>query len=159
MNTAWISNASVEKLIAEANRAFPLETGGILMGYIVGNEIIISELIGAGPDASHRTHSFKPDYAYQEAEVARLYEASSRKWTYLGDWHTHPRQKSPALSSKDIQTLDRIARSRKARIATPLMLISSGQPDAWKLNIWQWRRGKLFRSRSQAMPLQPLRVY
>jgi integrative and conjugative element protein (TIGR02256 family) len=158
MNTAWISNTSADILLAETDRTFPLETGGVLMGYVTGKELVISEIIGPGPDAIHRTHSFTPDYAYQEIEVARIYEASCRKWTYLGDWHSHPRQKWPNLSAKDIQTLHRIGRSKKARIAAPLMLISSGQPTAWKLNIWQWQPGKLFRSRSRAVPLS-VKIY
>jgi len=158
MNTAWISNASVDVLLAEADRTFPLETGGILMGYVAGNELVISEIIGPGPDAIHRTHSFIPDYAYQDNEVARLYEASCRKWTYLGDWHSHPRQKLPNLSAKDIETLHRIARSKTARIAIPLMLLSSGQPAAWKLNVWQWQPGQLFRLKSRAVPI-PVKMY
>jgi integrative and conjugative element protein (TIGR02256 family) len=153
MNTVWISNTSVNILLAEADRTFPLETGGVLMGYATGKKIVISEIIGPGPDAIHRTHSFIPDYTYQEIEVARSYEASCRKWTYLGDWHTHPRQKWPSLSAKDMQTLHRIARSKKARMAAPLMLLSSGQPNAWKLNAWQWQSGKLFRFKSRIVPL------
>jgi integrative and conjugative element protein (TIGR02256 family) len=153
MNTAWISNTSVDILLSEADRTFPLESGGILMGYVAEEELVISEIIGPGPDAIHRAYSFTPDYAYQEFEAARSYEESGRKWTYLGDWHSHPRQKWPNLSAKDIQTLHRIARSKKARLATPLMLISSGQPAAWKLTIWQWQPGRLFRSKSQAVPL------
>jgi len=159
MSTAWISNASADMLFAEADRTFPLETGGILMGYPTGNEIIISEIIGPGPQAIHCAHSFTPDYEYQEAEVARLYATSYRKWTYLGDWHTHPRQKFPDLSAKDIQTLQRIAGSKKARVATPIMLLSSGQPTAWKLNIWQWQPGKLFKSKARPVPLAPVKVF
>lgn len=152
MNTAWISNTLVDTLLAEVDRTFPLETGGVLMGYLAREELVISEIIGPGPNAVHRTHSFTPDYTYQEIEVARLYEESNRKCTYLGDWHSHPRQKWPNLSAKDIQTLHRIARSKKARITTPLMLLLSGQPTSWKLNIWQWQPGKLFRFPSRVAP-------
>jgi integrative and conjugative element protein (TIGR02256 family) len=158
MNIVWISNILVERLFAEADRVFPLETGGVLMGYVAGEETVISEIIGPGPNAVHRVYSFAPDYSHHEIEVARLYQASCRKWTYLGDWHSHPRQKTPDLSIKDVQTLRHIARSKKARMAFPLMMISSGQPNGWKLNVWQLETGKIFSLKSRVVHL-PIKAY
>ena len=79
-------------MVGEAQRAYPQESGGILMGYWVvqPTEAVITDVIGPGPGAIHRDTSFLPDAEYQADQVARRYEASGRLHTYLGDWHSHP---------------------------------------------------------------------
>lgn len=122
----------------EADRVFPLETGGILIGcWTSEHSASIEQHIGPGPRAIHKRSSFAPDYDYHEAEVARLYEQSLGRLTYLGDWHTHPRGGS-YLSPRDRATLRRIAKSREARTPTPLMAIMSGG-DPWKFAVWSGR--------------------
>jgi len=153
MNVAWISRLTVEAMLAEADRRFPLETGGILMGYISNQDIVITDAIGPGRAAIHSRYSFTPDQDYHETEIARLYESSNRKWVYLGDWHSHPNQFRPSMSRKDIETLRRIARFRKARIVRPLMFIFGGEPDSWTPSIWQWEPGKFLRSKGKPVPL------
>lgn len=135
----WIAHRLRNKLISEADRTFPSETGGVLAGYWVKDEAVISDATGPGPNAIHRADWFAPDCSFHETEIAKIYEASGRKWTYLGDWHSHPLQITPTLSSQDQKTLRRIAHSRNARASTPLMLILSGQPQEWKFAVWQWQ--------------------
>src|SRR6266850_2017521 len=115
MISAWISQSLVDKLCCEANDKFPLETGGILMGYFSQQEVVITAIAGPGQNAIHKQNAFAPDYVFHQKEVARLYAASGQRWIYLGDWHSHPKQRIPSLSAKDLQTLRRIAKSRPAR--------------------------------------------
>jgi integrative and conjugative element protein (TIGR02256 family) len=147
MSVTWISNTLREALFSEVERAFPLETGGILMGYATENISVISTIIGPGPEAIHGPNSFAPDYDYHESEVARVYESSQRKWSYLGDWHSHPRQIHASLSKKDIQTLRRIASFKEARVNRPLMLIVTGEPSIWTINVWRWKRKRFLTGR------------
>jgi integrative and conjugative element protein (TIGR02256 family) len=147
MNIAWFSKRLIKTLISEANRKFPLETGGILIGYIVKNESWIMNVIGPGPKAIHETHSFIPDYDYHDTQIAKQYTKSHFQWKYLGDWHSHPRQKEPNLSSKDRETLTRIAQFKEARIQSPHMLILHGEKYEWEFAVWQFRKRRLFRSK------------
>ena len=133
----------MDRLIVEVDATFPLETGGVLMGYVHGGDCIVTAIVGPGPNAVHHECTFTPDYEYQEMEVANIYVSSGRRWTYLGDWHSHPRQRMPSLSPKDIRTLKCIARYKGARIAQPIMLLLAGEPDDWSLNVWQWKPSKL----------------
>ena len=137
---AVVLNSVVARILEEAKRKYPLETGGILMGYWSSyTECFITEMIGPGPMARHGRAKFEPDYGFQEKEVASVYELSGRCYAYLGDWHTHP-DGGDKLSVKDRATLEQIANSHAARCANPLMLLAAGKSE-WHLRLWQWGGG------------------
>jgi integrative and conjugative element protein (TIGR02256 family) len=140
LKIALISSADVMRLVDDAKQKCPRETGGILMGYYSSmEECSIIEIIGPGPKARHGHFNFDPDYQFQEKEVAAVYEASGRRHSYLGDWHTHPRG-SDSLSSMDRAALKQIGRSQAARCPNPLMLLVVGGPE-WHLRLWQGTGG------------------
>lgn len=72
-------------MVAEADRAFPLETGGVLLGYFVelGREVVVTHAVGPGPDAIHRRDGFLPDSGFHDETIADLYRASGRRIVYL----------------------------------------------------------------------------
>jgi integrative and conjugative element protein (TIGR02256 family) len=135
----WIPEDLVDFLFAEAKRCAPNETGGVLLGYFARHprDVVVTDVIGPGPNAFHGVDRFVPDYDYQDAEVARLYEESKRRITYLGDWHSHPNG-GARLSRADRRTLRRIATSIAARAPEPLMMILDGT-RGWAPFAWQGR--------------------
>jgi integrative and conjugative element protein (TIGR02256 family) len=144
-------------MTAECERAAPAETGGVLMGYRTDgtDERVATHVIGPGPAAIHEECRFVPDHDYQLAEITRLYEMSGRRLEYLGDWHSHPGAEG-YLSDKDLETLNRIAQSRTARVEKPVMLVMAGRGGwaafAWiheRPSAWVWGRRSI---------IQPLAV-
>lgn len=137
LRTVWIPRGAVDAMINEAYGASPNETGGVLVGYWSsdGDHVVVTAVIGPGPTAVHRRASSTPDAAYQEAEIARRYESSERRYTYIGDWHSHPDGR-PLLSRQDRRTLAAIAGTPEARAPVPLMGILRGGPP-WELAIWR----------------------
>lgn len=130
-------------LIREASRACPNETGGVLMGYWrhslkehvpQSGCAVVTAAVGPGAMATHAPRSFSPDHDYQDREIAKIYRDSGRIWTYLGDWHTHPRGKGE-LSRRDERTIHRIATEPLARAPQPVMLILAGG-DPWVPYAW-----------------------
>lgn len=117
-------------MVAEADEKAPLETGGVLLGVSDGVNVWIDAVIGPGPGAMHRKTSFTPDAAYQQQEIAAIYETSGRRVSYLGDWHTHPGS-APYLSWRDRRTVRGISRTAGARQPNPVMLIL-GYGDPWR---------------------------
>jgi integrative and conjugative element protein (TIGR02256 family) len=103
----WLSAAAVADLQYHAIELYPRETGGVLMGYEAAGDTVVVTVIGPGPSAHHSSTSYMPDHEYHDGEVARVYEASGRRITYLGDWHTHPKGRL-YLSNIDMLTLRRI---------------------------------------------------
>lgn len=146
---AWIRRDILAEMVTEADRRWPHETGGVLMGYWVDrwHELVVTECIGPGPRATHGRRSFEPDYEYQHGEIARVYNASGRLHTYLGDWHTHP-DGGTTLSHKDQRTLRSLATDPGARASAPIMAILAGGAN-WRL--------ALYLLRPSALPL-PLRL-
>jgi len=133
---AWVSETCLESITAEARRWFPLETGGVLMGYWApnGSEVVITHSIGPGPAAKHRDSSFEPDAVYQQERIEEIYAESGRVHSYLGDWHSHPRP-SEQLSRRDKRTLYRIGTHRGARTPTPIMGVMTKR-RGWDLILW-----------------------
>lgn len=137
--TLWFGNAAWADMIAEADRSFPLETGGILMGYWNEDQVVVTLALGPGPDAQHFGTRFKPDHAYQQHEIDKIYRSSNGAETYLGDWHTHPNANEGVPSWTDKATARRIAKTAQARAPRPVTLILFGEPQDWGVRAWTAR--------------------
>lgn len=129
----------LDDMLAEGRRTLPLETGGVLMGYAADARITVTAVIGPGPRAVHRRHSFEPDAEWQQARVAELYERSGRTDSYLGDWHTHPNG-TTRLSFRDWLAALRIASYRDARCLNPLMVVLALRDEEVYVGSYRWQR-------------------
>jgi len=129
----WLAPAALDDMLDEANRRAPLETGGMLLGYVSPGgdpeQVMVEAVLGPGPAARHAKNRFDPDAGWQERELAGRYEKSGRITTYLGDWHTHP--DGVALPSRrDEKTAQAISREKSARLPLPFILILASDGDA-----------------------------
>jgi integrative and conjugative element protein (TIGR02256 family) len=125
----------LDALEAEGRRWAPDETGGMLVGYRTDNgadaDLVITDVIPAGPRAVRERVRFAPDGEWQQRRLEELYEESGRVTTFLGDWHTHPRG-GVRPSRVDRRTFRTVAKEKGARAPFPLMLI---------VGLWQgWRQ-------------------
>lgn len=146
MQVVWIKDNLYKKLFAETNEMLPLETGGMLLGYKDElNNIVITNLVGAGPKAIHNKYSFTPDGEYQQNELSRIYFESDRITTYLGDWHSHPYQNA-YMSWRDRTTLKKIANTKAAREPNPIFIIIGTAPievKCWRYNMDEYKQIEL----------------
>lgn len=104
----------------------PLEVGGVLLGTDCSGYRVVTDLIGPGPMSRATPTSFEPDYAFQQEEVDRLYEANAGDLTYIGDWHSHPGGRCRP-SSIDRDAMVTIRTSPDARCPDPIMMIIGGR--------------------------------
>lgn len=133
MSTCWLNEQASQQMELEADRSYPLETGGILIGYFADiGEPVVTHIIGPGPNAKRSKYRFHPDHIWQCEQIEQLYEISGGESVYLGDWHTHPNG-YPNMSFIDRLTLMRIARHPESMMQRPLMMIGAGSPENW---IW-----------------------
>lgn len=123
-------------LQAEANRCYPLETGGLLVGYRAGEEWVIQDVVGPGPGARHRRKTFDPDHVWHAAELRARFERSGGRELFIGDWHTHPDGRL-ALSRPDLRALRRIIGSPEAQTPEPLSALLAGDPGEWNFALWR----------------------
>jgi integrative and conjugative element protein (TIGR02256 family) len=142
----WLSAGVLERMIAEARRTEPLESGGVLLGWHDQDnlELVVARVLGPGLEATHRRTRFSPDGDWHREQIAEAYEASGRTVSYLGDWHSHPGGSS-APSRRDERTARRIARSRSARARRPVMLILPGKADTWRPTAYRFVAQRLQR--------------
>lgn len=144
--TIWLPANAQEEMVRQVTEAEPDETGGILLGYEAPHDaaVVITHLIGPGPDARASRAGFEPDGQWQEKEVARIYEESGRHATYLGDWHSHP-DGAARPSRKDQRTARSISGHAEARMPNPLMLIVATSGEQMRFAALRYSRGKLRR--------------
>ena len=155
----WINNAVESFITIEAARTWPLETGGVLIGYVADNDdMVILSASGPGPNASHKRYRFKPDHNYQLDFIEEAFINHNRKAYYLGDWHTHPKGE-PAMSFMDRRTLIRIAEYKEVTVSAPLMLIlGGGRDDQWEYCAHRFTAKSLLGMRDVAQP-QKITIY
>lgn len=145
MSQLWISETAFRDMVEEANRAYPMETGGVLVGYFAeSEEPVVFAAIGPGPNAVHLQNRFMPDHSWQCEQLEDLFQKSSGAWVYLGDWHTHP-DGSPKMSRLDQRTLRSIAQYKQAENPRPLMLIGGNSSPDWDWVGFQYRSNRLIR--------------
>ncbi|MGK7391813.1 MAG: Mov34/MPN/PAD-1 family protein [Candidatus Cyclobacteriaceae bacterium M2_1C_046] len=121
-------------IIKNSEKFYPLETGGIFIGYWSSEyEIIVKYTIGPGPKAKHGEEYFIPDNRFHNKQIAKFYKQTKRTNYYLGDWHTHPDAGS-YLSKKDRSTLKKISSFKPARMKNPIMMIFGTNP--LDLKVW-----------------------
>ncbi|WP_410708008.1 Mov34/MPN/PAD-1 family protein [Bradyrhizobium sp. BWA-3-5] len=106
---------TLASLIEEADRRYPLETGGALIGYC-GDAVtaVVTQFVGPGPASDHQSYSYQHDHVWEASQFH--YRQSDRSHVYIGDWHTHPDATSGELSGTDRRAMRRVIESREARI-------------------------------------------
>ncbi|WP_418361393.1 Mov34/MPN/PAD-1 family protein [Syntrophotalea acetylenivorans] len=143
MNSVWIERSVFDRMTLEADAKYPLETGGILAGYcsIDDDEVVITEIVGPGPNAKHRRSTYRPDYKFHRDEIGKIYEKSNGLISYLGDWHTHP-SATAHLSWIDRRALRNIAREPRNYMDRPVMIIlgESSGGEKWSPRAWRTQR-------------------
>ncbi|WP_109479708.1 Mov34/MPN/PAD-1 family protein [Paraburkholderia sp. C35] len=143
MTALWLGTKALIELKAEARRMFPLETGGVLVGYVgLNGEPVVQHVIGPGERAQHKRERFEPDHDWQCLQLDQMYRDSSGQFVYLGDWHTHPNG-NPQMSWLDKRTLRGIARHRESGTSQPLMLIGAGAGEDWMWRAHRYRGTRL----------------
>lgn len=145
----WVSEKVLTAMFDEAWNKYPNETGGLIFGYEdeAGAQSVVTEVVGPGPEAWHGPKRFEPDTEFHEIVAARIYKASGRRHTYLGDWHTHPDGVS-ALSARDRTTLRSIARDQRARLRMALMaVLSLGREEDETIGVFANRYGRFSQSK------------
>ncbi|MVN90526.1 Mov34/MPN/PAD-1 family protein [Mucilaginibacter aquatilis] len=128
----WIKRTVIDFVYENGNRWLPKETGGVILGYRANSlSMVITDVIGPGSKAVHGHYNFHPDQVFHKKEIARKYEESGQRITYLGDWHTHPNS-YPYLSNQDKATVRKIAAYKEARLPNPIMLIAAPPKKEFK---------------------------
>jgi len=83
-----MSQTAFEEMKKECLTYAMVETGGILIGRLVGDEIIVPFSIGSGLEAVRTPFSYEPDVDWQQKMLDGLFDKF--KLNYVGSYHKHP---------------------------------------------------------------------
>ncbi|NGQ94225.1 hypothetical protein G3578_03430 [Brevibacillus sp. SYP-B805] len=123
MTTLYITTRAWKQIERAVRRVPGVETGGIMMGYPLNEtDWVVTYASEPGPKAIHERRSIFFDDQYLRGLIRRLHRQRSKKWRYIGDWHSHTvRRLSP--SRGDRETLQQKAVQAVYSSSSPLMLI------------------------------------
>lgn len=132
----------------------PDETGGIVMGHLRGDTLLISRLSGPGPRAVHRPDLFVRDGEYVQAVLDATVAETAGRDDYLGEWHSHPFPQGP--SAQDRASLRRISRNPDYRCPRPVLLLCRRRGSSWQLEAYHWDTEILLTHRLEVSDLPTL---
>jgi integrative and conjugative element protein (TIGR02256 family) len=118
----------------EASRFRLRETGGILLGYRSGSDIVVTGATGPGPNARHQRNSFEPDGSYCQSQLTAAYQSTGGVISYLGEWHTHPCA-GTSPSRQDLRSMLTIANDPEYHQPEPALCIYRRDDKFLK---WRW---------------------
>ena len=99
-----ISNRAYCSIINETFEHGTDETGGLLLGYIIGRKWYVVEVIDPGTiNTIHQTGLFQWDQDYVNQMASRMRNLYRYQPTILGFWHRHPGNMD-YFSQQDVET-------------------------------------------------------
>lgn len=142
--SGWLSDTAREDMIKAAAAAHPNETGGILVGVVVGSDLTLTRpwVLHAVEVPSRKSgprHYQLPRGARQRV-VLRLRKTDGRLG-YLGDWHSHPGDIDP--SPTDSESIASAGASGDCD--RPLLFIARRVGDGYEIDARQWTGAALDR--------------
>lgn len=140
-----VSKSAFSYMASEAENKFCLETGGVLLGTVNDDRIVVQIAVGPGPAAKHGFASFVRDGAYAQLELERVLSESNGEIDYLGEWHTHTIPVGP--STRDKKSMAVIALNSQYGISNPFLILCMpkrliGQRE-WTIRAFQWTKSGL----------------
>jgi integrative and conjugative element protein (TIGR02256 family) len=118
----FINHKVWDSFLNEAELFRLKETGGVLIGYRVDNEFVITDNTGPGPNAKHELFNFARDIEYCNDKIEEIFEQSNGVLNYLGEWHTHPFGK-PIPSLQDNKSMLGISETDSYQNDCPILII------------------------------------
>jgi integrative and conjugative element protein (TIGR02256 family) len=139
VNYVSISRTLERFAMAESEARAPDETGGILIGRIRDDTLVLTHVTGPGPNAIHRPTLFMRDGHHAQRALEDAAGKSGGAENYVGEWHSHPFPQGP--STQDVESMERIGRKPSYACAHPVLLLcrrERARRRAWKLFAFQW---------------------
>lgn len=108
-------------MIDIADRATPIETGGILLGYRSGRSVrVVGAAEVADPNATEASFTLRRDAAQARLDEVRSHFPAGSPVGFVGEWHVHPQASPP--SSIDRRSIARLGRHYRRRVVSVVVV-------------------------------------
>ncbi|WP_226347254.1 Mov34/MPN/PAD-1 family protein [Agilicoccus flavus] len=126
MKSVTICAAAWEAIEAAATRALPRETGGLLLGYYVGDEACVVRCVEVrDPDASSVRYRRDADGGTAALKKAMASHPDGSTG-YVGEWHSHPAASGP--STTDCKAVRQLASDGNHDV---LLIVAVNTASGW----------------------------
>ena len=112
INKVHYKKQAMEIFQSEIEKFEGLESGGVLIGHLEDDVLVIDKASNGGPNAVHEEFYFRADPNYVDMFIDMEIANSDGELRYIGEWHTHP-QIDPTPSDLDLQSLYDISESSR----------------------------------------------
>lgn len=122
-----IDEEAYEFMQQEISRAPNVETGGVLVGFKLGDgDIKVRFASPPGPNAVKSKTRFIKDVNFCQAYLDEKYRNEGDRAVYVGEWHYHPCLNNHT-SNIDLSSLSQIAIQKEYLTIKPVMIIFSSE--------------------------------
>lgn len=116
-----------DTIASETAKHLPLETGGILLGYREGRNIVVTHAVVVGGDGAASNNYVRDDIRANEILAEFLAQRSGDDPTgYIGEWHSHPAPSGP--SPTDLAAMRATAKNSDGPIALVVHVLGRADP-------------------------------
>jgi integrative and conjugative element protein (TIGR02256 family) len=120
-----VSTDAFQFIQREIQQWHGVETGGVLVGYLEGEQFVITHASDPGPRGRRRRRSVQIDGAFATEFCHDLESRSGGSVYYLGDWHVHP-VGSLSLSPRDRHAAKALVEAAVSPVPQILSVIFAG---------------------------------
>lgn len=124
-----ISLEIISFMVQETSKVSNIETGGVLLGEISGDVLVVKHASGPGPKSDRKSMHFLKDIEYCQKYIDEMYEKNGDSAAYIGEWHYHPVGNNNP-SNTDLSSLSSIANGKGYLTENPTMIIISNTGKA-----------------------------
>lgn len=127
-----LSKEAYEKMLCYCNKAYPYETGGILIGNYSCDQTI-ANILQITPPPKNSKHVRCNFHRGSDGLKKLLDTMWNQGRYYLGEWHYHPNTSS-LPSGIDNNQMIKLSRDKKLNCPEPILIIIGGYKDNWSIN-------------------------
>lgn len=122
-----LAQKQIESLITFCKKAYPIETGGILVGHYSVDlaHAVVTAVVPPTDDSVGSRYSFRRGVRGLQGLLVRLW---AERQYYLGEWHFHP-DGSASPSGTDDRQMVEVANSFAYNCPEPILLVVGGNPS------------------------------
>jgi integrative and conjugative element protein (TIGR02256 family) len=134
------------------------ETGGILLGAVTRDAVIVRHAGGPGPNATRRPDFFQRDLDHAQRLGDQVFDADRSIW--IGDWHTHLCA-PPAPSTRDLATYQQLLADPELDFQQFVAVILAASDGDWArptMAVWLVTHDNVTAVSATGHPEDPLRA-
>jgi integrative and conjugative element protein (TIGR02256 family) len=133
---AVVAPAAIEQMRREMRARRLTETGGALVGRVIGDTVYITAASGPGSNAVLQIFSVEIDGAHAQRFCDAEFRRSDGEVDYVGDWHCHPAI-STSPSRRDRKAMAIMSEHEGMATETPVSLIYSRLTGRYSVYVFE----------------------